>query len=57
MKIVISLESIPVKVEIEGADDSMGAMIDVVSETLIRFRKIWLETLKRQTILSKEGAE
>jgi hypothetical protein len=51
MKVTISLESIPVKVEIEGSDDSMAIMVDVASETLIRLRKIWLDTIKRQTKL------
>ena len=51
MKIIISLESIPVRVEIEGSDESMAMMVDVASETLVRLRKIWLDTLKRQTKL------
>ena len=51
MKISISLESIPVKVEIEGSDDSMGIMVDVASETLVRLRRIWLDTVKHQTKL------
>lgn len=51
MRIVVSLESIPIKVEIEGSDDSMAIMVDVASETLIRLRKIWLDTIKRQTKL------
>lgn len=54
MRIVISLESIPIKVEIEGADDSMGMMVDVAYETLIRLRRIWLDTIKRQTKLKTD---
>lgn len=57
MKISISLESIPVKVEIEGSDDSMGIMVDVASETLVRLRKIWLDTVKRQTKLKLDEAK
>jgi len=48
MKITISLESIPVRVEIEGSDESMAMMVDVASETLVRLRKVWLDTIKRQ---------
>jgi len=54
MKITISLESIPVRVEIEGSDESMAMMVDVASETLVRLRKIWLDTLKRQTKLPEK---
>lgn len=56
MKISVCLESIPIKVEIEGSDESMATMVDVASETLIRLRKIWLDTIKRQTKL-KIGEE
>lgn len=54
MKISVSLESIPIKVEIEGSDDSMATMVDVTTETLIRLRKIWLDTIKRQTKLKTD---
>ncbi|MCJ7634209.1 hypothetical protein MUP77_17700 [Candidatus Bathyarchaeota archaeon] len=54
MKITVSLESIPIKVEIEGSDDSMATMVDVASETLFRLRKIWLDTIKRQTKLKPD---
>lgn len=54
MKITIWLESIPIKVEIEGSDDSMATMVDVASETLFRLRKIWLDTIKRQTKLKTD---
>jgi len=57
VKISISLESIPVKVEIEGSDDSMGIMVDVASETLVRLRRIWLDTVKRQTKLKLDEAK
>jgi hypothetical protein len=57
VKISISLESIPVKVEIEGSDDSMAIMVDVASETLVRLRKIWLDTVKRQTKLKLDEAK
>ena len=57
MKISISLDSIPVKVEIEGSDDSMATMVDVASETLVRLRRIWLDTIKRQTKLKIEEAK
>ncbi len=57
MKVTISLESIPVRVEIEGSDESMSMMVDVASETLIRLRKIWLDTIKRQTKLKTEGVK
>jgi len=56
LKISVCLESIPIKVEIEGSDESMATMVDVASETLIRLRKIWLDTIKRQTKL-KIGEE
>lgn len=57
MKITISLESIPVRVVIEGSDESMSMMVDVASETLVRLRKIWLDTLKRQTKLPEIETE
>jgi hypothetical protein len=57
VKISISLESIPVKVEIEGSDDSMAIMVDVASETLVRLRRIWVDTVKRQTKLKLDEAK
>ena len=54
MKIVISLESIPLKVEIEGADSAMAEVGIIVEDSLARMKKVWLDHLKRQTKLTEE---
>jgi len=55
MKITISLESIPVRVEIECSDESMAIMVDVASETLVRLRKIWLNSIMRQAKIGESN--
>ncbi len=57
MKITITLKSIPLAITLEGSDEEMEHMVDVAAETMIRMRKIWLNTLKRQTKLKTEKEE
>ena len=54
MKITVRLESVPVSVEIIGTDESIVQMVDVATVTLEKLRKIYLDTIKRQTKLSVE---
>lgn len=57
MKISISLESIPLKVEIEGDDVAMTEIGIIIEDTLARMKKVWLDTLKRQTRLAEEKTQ
>jgi hypothetical protein len=57
VKISISLESIPLKVEIEGDDVAMTEIGIIIEDTLARMKKVWLDTLKRQTKLAEESKE
>ena len=54
MKVSISLESIPLKVELEGDDVAMTEIGTIVEDTFVRMKKVWLETLKRQTKLTEK---
>lgn len=48
MKVVISLEKVPLTIEIEGSDDAMSEIGTIVEATLARMKKVWLDSLKRQ---------
>ena len=54
MKVVISLEKVPLTVKIEGSDDAMSDIGIIVEDSLARMKKIWLDHLKRQTKLDDE---
>jgi hypothetical protein len=54
VKILISLESVPLKVEIEGDDVAMTEIGIIIEDTLSKMKKVWLDTLKRQTKLAEE---
>lgn len=49
MKMTISLASIPLSVCIEGSDEEMEHMVDVAVETMIQMKKIWRNSLMKQT--------
>lgn len=57
MKITITLKNVPLSIVMEGSDEEMANMVDVATETMVKMKKIWLNTLKRQTELKleKEG--
>lgn len=54
MKVIITLESIPFKMVIEGSDEEMGNMVDVIAEAMIKMKKIWLSTILHQAKLKVE---
>ena len=54
MKVVISLEKVPLTIEIEGSDDAMSEIGTIVEATLARMKKVWLDSLKRQAKLVDE---
>ena len=58
MKITITLKNAPLTVTMEGADEEMEHMVDVATETLIRMRKIWKDSLKKQAkLIEEEGKQ
>ena len=54
MKIKISLENIPISIEIEGSDEITEDMIEFVAKTLFKLREVWLEALKSQVKLEDQ---
>lgn len=54
MKITVSLENVPVKVMIEGPDESMANMVDVATTAMLKLREIWLGAVKCQIKLKSE---
>jgi len=54
MKVTISLDKPKVTVVIEGSDQSLSEISDVVEQALVKMKKVWLDTIKRQTKLAQE---
>ena len=54
MKIKISLENIPISIEIEGSDEITKDMIDFVTKTLFKLREVWLNAIKCQVKLESQ---
>lgn len=57
MKVSISLDSIPLKVELEGDDVAMAEIGVIVEDTLARMKRVWLDSLKRQAKLTERREE
>jgi len=57
MKVTISLDKPKILVVIEGSDASLSEMSDVVEQALTKMKKVWLDTIKRQTKLAQETEE
>ena len=57
MKVTISLDKPKILVVIEGSDASLGEISDVVEQALVKMKKVWLDTIKRQTKLAQETEE
>jgi len=51
MKVTISLDKPKILVVIEGSDQSLSEISDVVEQALVKLKKVWLDTIKRQTKL------
>lgn len=54
VKVVISLQKVPLTVQIEGKDDAMTEIGTVLEQVLASMKRIWLESLKKQTKLMEE---
>ena len=57
MKVTISLDKPKILVVIEGSDTSLAEISDVVEQALVKLKKVWLDTIKRQTKLAQETEE
>ncbi len=57
MKMSISLASIPLSICIEGSDEEMEHMVDVAVETMIQMKKIWRNSLMKQTKIDERRDE
>ena len=55
VKVTISLDKPKVTVVIEGSDTSLAEISDVVEQALVKLKKVWLDTIKRQTKLPETG--
>lgn len=55
MKVTISLDKPKVTVVIEGSDTALAEISDVVEQALAKMKKVWLDTIKRQTKLPETG--
>lgn len=53
MKVVISLEKVPLTIEIEGSDEAMVEIGTIVEDSFVRMKKVWLDSLKRQAKLTE----
>jgi hypothetical protein len=54
MKVTISLDKPKMLVVIECSDASLAEISDVVEQALAKMKKVWLDTIKRQTKLPAE---
>ena len=54
MKVTISLDKPKVSVVIEGSDTSLAEVSDVVEQSLVKIKKVWLDYIKRQTKLPEK---
>ena len=57
MKVTISLDKPKMLVVIEGSDASLAEISDIVEQALTKMKKVWLDTIKRQTKLAQETEE
>lgn len=51
VKVTISLDKPKILVVIEGSDQSLSEISDVVEQSLVKLKKVWLDTIKRQAKL------
>ncbi len=54
MKVTISLDKPKMLVVIEDKDVEMSSVGDVVEQVFVRFKKVWLDTIKKQTKLPEK---
>jgi len=54
MKVTISLDKPKVAIVIEGSDASLAEVSDLVEQALLKTKKVWLDTIKRQTKLPEK---
>ena len=54
MKVTISLDKPKILAVIEGSDQSLSEISDVVEQALVKLKKVWLDTIKRQIKLPTE---
>lgn len=54
MKVTITLDKPKVTVVIEGSDTALAEISDVIEQALAKMKKVWLDTIKRQTKLPEE---